>query len=106
MQIGKLRHRIVIEDLTEGRDAQGGIDRSYPTLTTVWGNVRPLRGRELFNAQQVKDQVTHEITIRFQSVVTAVMRLQHRSRTFNILSVVDVDERLRQTTILAEERTA
>lgn len=107
MKIGKLRHRLVIKSFTEASDGEGGTERSYSTQATVWGRVKPLKGRELMHARQVNDLVTHEITIRGGTTITPDQRIEHRGRTFEILTVIDGDDERRiEQKILAEERVA
>lgn len=110
MQTGKLRHRIVIESFTAARDDHGGVTtatRTYSTLATVWGRVEPMKGRELLDGMQMEAQATHKVTVRQRSDITAHMQLKHTrnavTRTFDILSVLDDDERGKTTTMICTE---
>jgi len=75
VRIGPLSRRIAIQRATEARDAAGGVTRTWATIATVWGKVEPLRGRELIEAQGVKSEATHKITIRWYDGLTAKDRL-------------------------------
>ena len=91
---GDFKHSIAIQVNTEGRDATGGMTESWATVETVWGNIRPMTGRELFEAQQVKAQVTHKVLMRKNTTVTPSHRLLlEDARILHIASVVDVGER-------------
>ena len=101
--IGARRHRVVIETRTDTGQTGGGVSSSWATLATVWASVQPLKGMERLHAQQLESPVTHKVTIHYRSDVTTKHRLTWGSRTFNIRSVVDVDERRRATEMICEE---
>ena len=63
-----------------------------------------LTGRELLNAQQLRNDVTHKITTRyFGRVNPALARWVLGTRTFNIVSAVDVTDRHRMTVHICTE---
>lgn len=104
MRAGTLRHRIVIESLTETpRNSFGAPARTWTTFATRWARVRPLRGKELFEAQQVYPSVDHAITLRHLDGVTAKMRVTFRGRIFDIKGVTTPDEREIQSDLMAKE---
>ena len=100
---GELRHRLAIQSATETRDAIGGVTKSWATVATRWGSIRPLSGQELVSAQQASPRVSHKITIRYYSGLTPAFRLQNDSRTFNISSILNIIERDKIQVILAEQ---
>lgn len=104
MRAGTLRHRIVIEELTETpRNTFGAPARTWTTFVTRWARVRPLKGKELFEAQQVYPTVDHAITLRGLDGVTSKMRVSFDSRIFDIKGVTSPDERGIQTDLMATE---
>lgn len=90
--IGKLRHRVVIEILTNATDNQGGQATTWATHATVWANVEPISARERQFAGQIQYQRTHKCTIRYLSTVTSAMRILFDSRYFQIKGVRLPDE--------------
>lgn len=104
-KIGSLRHRIALQQVANAIDAGGGNARTWTTTKTVWGFVRPLTGREQLHADQLRDSVTHRITIRYDSgaIPTPLWRVSYDSRTFNIRSVLDVDERNKTLVMMVDE---
>jgi SPP1 family predicted phage head-tail adaptor len=105
MQAGKLKHRITIQ-----HDAPSGTVNDYnePVIATVlfakrWAEVLPLNGSEAFFAQQVTPKTTHTVRMRFLDGVTAKMQVLHRGRTFNILSVLNTEERDYETILSCVE---
>lgn len=106
MRAGKLRHRIVIETLTAGSPDQlgtGEIDEAWATYLTVWGSVEPLDGKALFAAQQNHSEVEVRIAIRYQSGITAKMRVSYGGKYYNILAVIDPELRNRELHLLCSQ---
>jgi SPP1 family predicted phage head-tail adaptor len=69
----------------------------------VWAEIKPLTGRELWNALQVQPDVTHQVTIRYREGITSKMRIKHGSRYLNILSAIDVEEKRTSLQIMCKE---
>jgi SPP1 family predicted phage head-tail adaptor len=94
MRAGKLRHRVTIQQLVAGspqRRPTGEPDEVWTDLATVWADVRPLRGKSLFEAQQAMSKVNTVIEIRYSTTVasvTAAMRVSFNSQLFDIEAVV------------------
>ncbi len=105
MQSGKLRHLVDIQTTTQTRDTLGQpVDSWADTSTNQRAFIRPLRGNELMIARQVTPQVTHEIIMR-NPTLAPDQRLQEAggTRTFNILSIINVNERDHEKRILCVE---
>jgi len=104
MGAGKYRHRLNIQTATETNTA-GNITRAWATDATVWAAIRPLRGRERFDAQQVQPECDVLIEMRYNSDVTLneQKRITHGSTVYNIQSVINVDGRNRVWEILCIE---
>lgn len=93
MKAGKLRHRLALQSGTASTDTYGAVTYAYTTYDTVWGSITPLRGLELIHAQQVQSEVTHKCFIRYNSTVTTTDRILFDSRTFEITSILNSEER-------------
>jgi SPP1 family predicted phage head-tail adaptor len=101
MHAGKLRHRVLIEELVAQTDtaddviqdeATGVVDREWTAVAEVWAAIEPLSAREFIAAQSVQSKVTTRITIRYRAI-SPTMRLVHmrrgvRSTVFNIEGVL------------------
>ena len=109
MRAGTLRHRVIVQRRAETTDAQGGIEESWTTLAYRWASVEPLRGTELFTAQQIEPKTTHRVRLRWDSepLLSTKDRLQMRDsgRILNIGSMLNVDERRREFELTCEEVT-
>ena len=83
-----------------------GYADSWADTATVWARIEPLSGRERLAAQRIEDTVTHRVTIRYRSGVSARQRIAFGVRVFNIRAVLDVDERNEWLELLCEEGVA
>ena len=75
MRAGKLNKRVQIQEPAESRDAHGGVIRTWNTVATRWASIEPLRGQELYQAQQMGAQATVRITMRSYSGLTEMHRI-------------------------------
>lgn len=103
MRAGKLRHRVTVQRDNGERSEFGGPEESWSDVTTRWMTVEPLSGRELWNAQQVRPDVTHKVTARHLDGVTTKHRLKFGTRVLQIESVINPVERNEELMILCKE---
>lgn len=104
--IGKLRHRVTLQELVKTDDGYGGIVETWQDVATVWAAIEPLRGNERYTAQQVQSELTHKVTIRYRAGIKPQMRILYGNRVFDIEAVIDVDERHRWLELLCSEVVA
>ena len=105
---GMLTRRIQIERPSTLKDSLGAPSRTWIHVATVWADISPLSGREAVIANRISAEVTHQITVRCQSVfdnpqLVAQMRVLYKSRIFNIHSALNEDEKRTQIILLASE---
>lgn len=93
MNIGKLRHRITLLKQVNEVNDYGASVKTWRTVATVWAEVRPLSGREYFSAQQVQSEVTTQIWLRYIDGIKPSMKVKFANREFEILSVLNTQER-------------
>jgi SPP1 family predicted phage head-tail adaptor len=105
MRIGQLRKSIILQAETSVSDGAGGYALGWTDVATVWGEIKPVTGREVYASQHQEGRVTHEISLRYRSdvMVTSNMRAVYGGRFFNIRAVMNQDERNRWTALLVEE---
>lgn len=102
---GLLRHRVEIQEANETQDNSGFPVPSWPAVfTNVKAFVEPLSGTELFEARQLHAEVTHRITARYLAGITPKHRIQWGTRVFDILAVLNLEERSLLLEIMAKER--
>lgn len=93
MNIGKLRHRITLLRQVNEVNDYGASTQTWKRVATVWADVRPLSGREYFSAQQVQSEVTTQIWLRHIEGIKPTMKVKFGKREFEILSVLNAQER-------------
>lgn len=103
MKAGPLRHAITVQKNTPTRDATGGTVDSWSTHCTARARVEPMTGREYVGSERVTDSTTHKFTLRYQAGITPAMRISWGSRTFDIQSVINHEEKGRWLFIMAVE---
>ena len=104
MRAGTLRHKVVIQQNTPTRDSYGAEVEAWTDYATVWASIEPARGREFWESQQVNAEVTGKISIRYLAGITPKMRVKHGSRIFEIISVINPEERNRELQLMVKEK--
>ena len=66
MHAGRLRDRVRIEKPVETRDSGGQPGKAWEAVAEVYACVEPLSGRELWQAAQVRADVSHKATVRYR----------------------------------------
>ncbi len=102
--IRRLRRRLTLEAASRTPDGGGGAAESWTAIAQVWGDIRPKGGGEVVDADALSGHVSHEITFRYRSGVVPAMRFVSGTRRFEILAVIDIDERRRWLKCLCVER--
>ncbi len=102
---GELRHRLAIQSKTNSVTAHGSFTENWSTDDTVYGAVLPLTGKEFFADDSVESNVSHRIVIRYYSGLTASQRFLWGSRAFNIVAVLNTEERNRKMLVMCLEVT-
>ncbi len=103
MRSGRLRTRVIIEELVTGspqQTASGQPDASWATVASVWADVSPVLGREFMEAQASQSSVDTKIRVRWMAGVTdgitAAMRVNAGGTIYNIEAAVNVENRNRE----------
>ena len=91
-----MRHLVSIERRATVAGDYDDIPDVWEQHAPAWIDIKPLQGQELLIAQQVQSKMTHRATAPFQAGVTSDMRIKLGTRTLEIDSVINVDERNRQ----------
>lgn len=91
-----LNRRLVLEDPVEVADGAGGLSVVWMPLGVVWGEVKPMSGREVSGEEVVLATVGYRITVRGAGVGSPQrprpdQRLRDGSRVFVVLAVTERD---------------
>ncbi len=93
MQAGRLRKRIQLQQVTNGRGPTGGTVETWTTIVTRWAELIPLRGQERFQAAQMEAQTTLKLRIRYYAPIDQTWRIKYGSRIMNINAIINIGER-------------
>ena len=108
MRIGRLRHRIVIQqppDVNQApQDEYGAETPAWTTFATVWASVEPLQGRERLASQEVQAEVSHRMRLRHLEGLSSRMRVSFDGRIFGITDVINPEERDEEMQLMCVER--
>lgn len=103
MRAGKLRHRLIIQQVCEIQTASGDPQMMYRNFATVWGAVEPLRGREFFAAHELQARVDIRVRVRYVAGVNPAMRVLFGSRIFEIVAVIEPEINRRELQLMCFE---
>jgi head-tail adaptor len=93
---GKLKTRLQVQAPAETDDGQGGVTRSYTTLTTAWAQVTPFSTRGTGADVQADAEgatVKYRILLRSNFILTLQHRLVDGARIYRISAIRDADDR-------------
>jgi len=108
MKIGDFRKQVAIQAEQSTPDGAGGYALAWTTIATVWADIAPVSGREIYTAGHLEGHITHKVTLRWRAdlSITSDMRLLYNSRSFNIQAVINQDETNQYVIVLATEGAA
>ena len=89
---GELNRRMTVMAYSDAPRADGGITKAETNLGQRWASIEPLSGREYMEAAQMGSEVTHRIRLRYFDGLTTKHHLTYGGRTFNIVSMLDLNE--------------
>lgn len=93
MRAGRIRHRVELKSSTAEKDGYGEETLTWSKYATIWADIQPFRASEIYNAQQVQAEITHKVTIRYNSSVDEKHRVVFGSRILEIVSLINAGER-------------
>lgn len=103
-RIGRLRHRLTIEQPIRSGDDGGGATLTWGPVASVWAEVIARSGREIVQGNRTTARSNYRIVMRYRADLDPTMRLRSAERIFEILAIRDEDGRKCWTTCDCEER--
>jgi len=93
--IGEMRQQINILSAAAGAAGPSGLAPPGTTMLAsgLWCKIETLTGQKLLIAQQIASRSTHLIKLRYLAGVDTRCKVAFGSRTFEILSATDLEER-------------
>ena len=99
MDAGMLNERITIESRAAGVDAAGQPNGAWSSFAIVWANVKGQTGMAVIRQSEPLDGVaraldSYSFRVRYRTDITTAMRINYRSRYFDIKHVkLDYDRK-------------
>ena len=103
MKIGKLKHRVILQRKEITEDELKQQTETWVDFAYVWAAIQPLSGREYFSARQENAEITARITIRHLKDIKPNMRVLFDEKVYEILSVINPDERNASLVLMCKE---
>lgn len=105
LSAGKLRNTINIQRFIANITDAGGCDGNWETYATIRAYMQALSGSERLKAMRLESKTTHKFSIRYRDDITAANRIEYFGRIFNILYVLNLEEKNMWLEIGCEEGT-
>ena len=101
--IGSLDKRVTLQYPTMVADGMGGFTETWTTAATVWGSIWPVSASEQVKAGTQTMVASHQIRIRYRTVLRASWRVLYNGRYFSIVSITDPSEKHEWLDLLCKE---
>lgn len=98
------RHKMFIKEKVQTLDPVGQPIEGWETIAEVYASIDPIRGKEYWGNNQLQNEVTHRIKIRYIPGIDPSMKIFFRDRIFDIEVIRDFEEKNAGLEILATER--
>lgn len=99
----RLRRKIEILQLVDGQNEYGESQRVWQAFKSPFASAEPLLGREFFAAEAAQSKVEIKFRLRYTPGIETTMRIRHRGSDYEILSVVNVEDRDREMLLYARK---
>jgi SPP1 family predicted phage head-tail adaptor len=101
---GKLRERVTVQIASGTTNALGETVLTWANSTAVWASVDGVSAREALAAGQQEVTITHKVRMRYLPGLTQSMRFSWRSRTLEIVSLLEHGNRSEHEAICQETK--
>jgi SPP1 family predicted phage head-tail adaptor len=103
MDAGKLRERVTVQIASGTTNALGETVLAWSNSSAVWASVEGVSAREALTAGQQETTVSHRVRLRYLPGLTQNMRFSWRSRTLDIVSLLEHGNRSEHEAICQEQ---
>jgi len=103
--IGDLNKRVVLQYTTKVSDGMGHFTETWTDAAAVWAAIWPTSAKETVQSMQTDMVISHRIRIRYRSVLRPSWRIKFAFRYFNIVSIINPNEKNEYLDIMAKEST-
>ena len=103
MDAGKLRERVTVQVASGSTNTLGETVMAWSDSTSVWASVEGVSAREALALGQQETVVTHRVRMRYLPGLTSQHRFSWRSRTLEIVSLLEHGNRSEHEAICEEQ---
>lgn len=101
IKAGQLRQRVSIQYAVLTQGAMNENTKDWTTRNQVWADISPITAREFVANEQIRGEVSHKITIRYDNVISNTDRIQDSNgKNYTITGILNIDTRNRKMEIL------
>jgi SPP1 family predicted phage head-tail adaptor len=101
---GKLRERVTVQIATGTTNALGETVLTWGDSSAVWASVEGVSAREALISGQQETTVSHRVRLRYLPGLTSQHRFSWRSRTLEIVSLLEHGNRSEHEAICQEQQ--
>jgi SPP1 family predicted phage head-tail adaptor len=101
---GKLRERVTVQIASGTTNALGETVLAWSNSSAVWASVEGVSAREALAAGQQETTISHKVRLRYLPGLSQNMRFSWRSRTLDIVSLLEHGNRSEHEAICQERR--
>jgi SPP1 family predicted phage head-tail adaptor len=101
---GKLRERVTVQVASGTTNTLGETVLAWSDSSAFWASVEGVSAREALLAGQQDTTVTHKVRMRYLPGLTQQMRFSWRSRTLEIISLLEHGHRSEHEAICEERQ--
>lgn len=94
----RLNKRVLLQKRVSGKSPGGAPADTWQNVVStgdgkIWADVRDLTGRQFVAAGGTQNEVQTKIEIRYRPGVTAAMRIVHGPEVYDIVAVLNQDDK-------------
>jgi SPP1 family predicted phage head-tail adaptor len=101
---GKLRERVTVQIASGTTNALGETVLTWNNSSAVWASVEGVSAREALISGQQETTVSHRVRLRYLPGLTSQHRFSWRSRTLEIVSLLEHGNRSEHEAICQEQQ--
>ena len=90
---GMMRERVLLQKPATNRTGLGSANLEWEDVAEVWASVNGVTAREFLLAGQQQTNISHRVQMRYLTGLTHQMRILWRGRTFEIVSILERENR-------------
>ncbi|WHZ33213.1 phage head closure protein (plasmid) [Desemzia incerta] len=92
MNPGKLNRKIEVLAADQVSDGAGGFLDVFITIKNLWGSIKSVNGKERIEARQAQAEISHKVTIRYDSKINHSHLLAFNGYKYDIQYIVNIND--------------